>query len=55
MTEAESYLAYAEAQVNHPDPQLRPLLAFIYEPSLPQLRAEVLREQAEKARQSSAG
>ena len=50
MTEAERRLAYAEAQTNHPDPQLRPLLAWIFGPDLPQLRASVEWERAEEDR-----
>jgi len=47
MTDAQRRLAYAEAQVNHPDPQLRPLLAWMFGPGLPRLRSAVEREQAE--------
>jgi hypothetical protein len=48
MTEAERHLAYAEAQVNHADHQLRPLLACIFGSALPQLRAIVGRERDER-------
>ena len=54
MTEVERHLAYAEAQVNHPDPQLRLRLALIYERSLPQLRAGVERGHASKAEENRA-
>ena len=47
MTEAERPLHYAEAQANHPDPQLRPLFAAIFGPDLPRLRAAVEQEKAE--------
>ena len=43
-TETERHLAYAEAQANHPDPQLQSLLALIYGPSLQPLREAVARE-----------
>ena len=39
MTDAERDLAYAEAQVDHPDPQLRPLLAAVFGPGLSRLRS----------------
>jgi len=48
MTHVERQLAYAEAQVNHPDPHFRLLLAAIYRPDLSHLRAIVEEERAEK-------
>ncbi len=50
MTCAQRRLAYAEAQVNHPDPQLRPLMVWMFGPDLLQLRATVKQEQAEESR-----
>ena len=40
-TEVERALAYAEAQVTHPDPQLTSFVAAIYRMSLPQLQAVI--------------
>ncbi len=48
-SETERYLAYAEAQANHPDPQLQSLLALIYGPSLERLGDAVTQEAAGSA------
>lgn len=47
MTETERHLAYAKAQMNHPDPQLRPLLELFFAPDLPLLQGNVDRERGE--------
>lgn len=44
MTEAQRHLAYAKAQMDHPDPQLRPLLELLFAPDLPLLQGNVDRE-----------
>lgn len=53
MTDPERCLAYTEVQANHPDPQLRPLLAFLYGPALRVLRAVVEREHVEKTEEAN--
>jgi hypothetical protein len=44
MTEAERHLTYAKAMVDHPDPQLQPLLVQVYGPSLSRLQAQIEQE-----------
>ena len=52
-SETERHLAYAEAQANHPDPQLQSLLTLIYGPSLERLRDAVAQEAAGSAVQGT--
>lgn len=51
MTKAERTLAYAEAQMDHPDP----LLALFHRPDLPRLQAAAEQEQGREERRTQAG
>lgn len=47
MTEAERHLAYIKAQIDHPNPQLKPRLRLIFAPYLPLAQDNVDRERGE--------
>jgi hypothetical protein len=53
MTEAERNLAYAEAQVNSDD-QIGPLLAWLYDPSIPRLMVIAEQSLADAAKSAEA-
>jgi len=50
MTDAERRLTYAEAQVIHPNLQLRALFALLYAPALEVLRTTIVREYGEETK-----